>query len=161
MEHIESFWQDFLKATNRNPSTTYVDSFHFELSEKWANILLQLVLEGKKQATASSLNAYVIEGSPLPQVGNLNIVTDWNKVPYCVIETTNVRLLPFKDMTYDIAKLEGEDDDLASWQRGHQRFYQEEGAMMGYTFTEDLIVVFEEFKVVYKKDYPNEMMEDE
>jgi len=156
MDHITVFWQTFLKETKRDPSTIYVDSFHFELTEIWANSLLQLVLEGKKKATACSLNAYLLENEPLPQVGNLNIVTDWKNVPYCVIETTKVTCLPYKDMTYDIAKLEGEDDDLASWQRGHERYYREEGALMGYTFTEDLIVVFEEFQVIYQIDYPNQ-----
>ena len=68
-----------------------------------------------------------------------------------MIRTSKVRILPFREMTYDICKLEGEDDTLASWQRGHQRFFTEEGKELGYEFTEDMPVVFEEFEVVYQE----------
>jgi len=44
-----------------------------------------------------------------------------------MIETTNVRIIPYCEITYDIAKLEGEDDTLVSWQKNHQRFFTEEG----------------------------------
>lgn len=66
-----------------------------------------------------------------------------------MIRTTNVRIIPFKEITYDICKLEGEDDDLESWQNGHRRFFREEGEKLGYTFSEDMPVIFEEFEVVY------------
>ena len=59
-------------------------------------------------------------------------------------------LIPFKEITYDICKLEREDDDLESWQNGHRRFFREEGEKLGYTFSEDMPVIFEEFEVVYR-----------
>lgn len=51
-------------------------------------------------------------------------------------------------MTYDIVKMEGEDDTLESWQKTHKRFFTEEGKKLGYDFSEDMPVVFEEFEVV-------------
>jgi uncharacterized protein YhfF len=51
-------------------------------------------------------------------------------------------------ITFAIAKLEGEDDSLESRRGSHERFFREEGAELGYTFSEDLDVVFEEFEVV-------------
>lgn len=151
-EAIDKFWKEFLTATGRRENSKYLEVFHFELTEKWANELLRLVLIGQKKATASSLWSYECEGEPLPTVGDLSIVTDWKGVPHCVIETTAVTVLPFSEITYDIAKREGEDDTLASWQQGHIKFYKEEGKMLGYEFTEDMPVVFEDFKVVYKRD---------
>ena len=74
-----------------------------------------------------------------------------NIVPKCVIETTNVRILPFKDITYDICRLEGEDDSLESWRKGHISFFKEEGKKSGYEFSEEMPVVFEEFEVVYQR----------
>lgn len=74
-----------------------------------------------------------------------------NIVPKGVIETTNVRILPFKDITYDICRLEGEDDSLESWRRGHISFFKEEGKELGYKFSEEMPVVFEEFEVVYQR----------
>lgn len=46
---INNFWKEFLLKTNRDKDTKYVDCFHFELTEKWANELLRLVLIGQKE----------------------------------------------------------------------------------------------------------------
>ena len=125
-----------------------LEKWHFELTEGAANYLLGLVLEGKKRATASSLWGYELEGEPLPKVGEMSIITYWDGTPGCVIRTTNVRIIPYRDMTFDIAKLEGEDDTLESWQKNHEAFFIEEGKELGYTFSEDMPVIFEEFVVV-------------
>ena len=67
----------------------------------------------------------------------ISIVTDWEGIPKCVIETTNVMIIPFKEITFDICKLEGEDS--------------REGKELGYTFTEDMPVIFENFKMVFSE----------
>ena len=149
-EKIDIFWNMFLKETGRPETTKYLDIFHFELTEKWANELLRLVLIGQKKATSSSLWGYEIEGEDIPKVGDLSIVTDWEGVPRCVIETTEITVIPFSDITYDICKREGEDDTLESWRAGHIRYFKKEGNEMGYEFNDDMPVVFEDFEVVYK-----------
>jgi uncharacterized protein YhfF len=147
----DEFWQEFLDVNNKDCSTQYIECFHFELTEKLANELLSLVLSGKKQATSSSLFAYEIEGSRIPQVGDYSIVTDWEGNPSCVIETTAVTILPFNQITFDICKREGEDDTLESWQKGHMHFFIEDGKELGYEFSENMPVVFEDFKVSFVK----------
>lgn len=149
-EKIDMFWKTFLKETNRNERAKYLEVFHFELTEKLANELLQLVLIGQKRATASSLPMYQIEGEGIPKVGDLSIVTDWEGVPRCVIETTKITIIPFSDITYDICKREGEDDTLESWIQGHAHFFKEEGKQLGYEFSYDMPVVFEDFEVIYQ-----------
>ena len=113
--------------------------------------MLSLVLEGKKKATSSSFKAYEKEGSNLPKIGDLSIVTDWDGNPRCIIETKNITIIPFKDITYDICSREGEDDSLESWREGHIRFFSNEGKEIGYEFTEDMLVVFEDFEVIYQE----------
>lgn len=149
-EKIDIFWKAFLNVTGRSETTEYLDIFHFELTEKWANELLRLVLIGQKKATASSLWGYELEGEDIPKVGDLSIVTDWEGVPRCVIETTQVTVIPFSDITYDICKREGEDDTLESWRAGHIRYFKAEGNKIGYTFSDDMPVIFEDFEVVYQ-----------
>ncbi|WP_234117588.1 ASCH domain-containing protein [Clostridium hydrogenum] len=149
-EKIDMFWKAFLKKTNRDETTKYLEAFHFELTEKLANELLHLVLDGQKKATASSLCMYEIENESIPEVGDLSIVTDWEGVPRCIIETTNITIIPFSDITYDICKREGEDDTLESWIQGHTNFFREEGKQLGYEFSDDMPVVFEDFEVVYQ-----------
>ncbi|MFP4479039.1 MAG: ASCH domain-containing protein [Candidatus Izemoplasmatales bacterium] len=151
MDKIKVFWDNFLKDTQRDLKTTYIEVFHFELTEKLAKELLDLVLAGKKKATAASLKSYEISQEPIPKPGDLSIVTDFNGNPKCVIETTKVQIIPFNEMTYEICKREGEDDSLESWKQGHKRFYEAEGKMMGYKFSEDLLVCFEDFEMIYQR----------
>ena len=103
---VQAFWEAFLQETDRPADTPCLESFHFDLTEKWANELLRLVLEGKKRATSSSLTCY---------------------------------------------ELEGEDDCLDSWRRSHINFFTAEGHEAGYVFTEDMPVIFEQFRVIYAK----------
>jgi uncharacterized protein YhfF len=151
MSHIELFWNRFLEVNHLSTDTRYVDVYHFELTEYWANELLRLVLIGQKKAAASSLESFKLRNEPLPKIGDLNIVTDFHGNPKCVLRTTQVTILPFKDLTFDIVKREGEDDTLESWQKGHEKFFTAEGLDMGYSFTKEMLVVFEDFEVVYQE----------
>ena len=125
-----------------------LEKWHFELTEGACNYLLDLVLKGQKKATASSVLGYQIEGEEIPKEGNLSVITDWDGNPRCVIKTTRVRIIPYKDMTFDIAKLEGEDDTLESWRKNHEKCFTEGGKDLGYKFSEEMEVIFEEFEVI-------------
>lgn len=150
-EQLALFWQEFLEETGRSERKGYLEAFYFGATEKLANELLRLVLIGQKKTTTSSLWAYEIEGKAVPKAGDLSIVTDWEGVPHCVIETVAVMVLRFSDMTYDLCRREGEDDTLESWRAGHMRYFEEEGKRSGYKFSEDMTVVFEDFVVVYQR----------
>ena len=151
MNKIDDFFNRF-KIYSNQPQSTYKESFFFDLTERSANYLLDLVLSGVKKATASSLYAYQIENEALPKVGEYSIVTDFFGHPYAVIQTKAITILPFKEMTYEICKREGEDDTLLSWQNNHIHFFKEEGKLLGYTFDEQMMVVFEDFEVVYQEE---------
>ena len=125
-----------------------LEKWHFELTEKACNELLDLVLQGKKRATSSSLAGFRAEDTAVPEEGELSVITDWDGHPRCVIRTTKVRVIPYKDIPFGLARLEGEDDTLASWRKNHEAFFREEGKSLGYSFSEDMEIVFEEFEVV-------------
>ena len=152
MNKIDSFWSRFLQESGYHQDKKYMDVFHFELTEYWSNELLRLVLEGKKRATCSSLASYELQGERSPQVGDLSIITDWDGNPRCVIETKEITILPFKEITYDICKREGEDECLETWVEGHVKFFKADGSNLGYEFTEDLLVVFEDFEMIYMEE---------
>ena len=149
-DKITAYWNKFLLKNGLDEKTNYMECFHFDLSEEVANELLQLVLDGKKSATASSLWYFEKSNLPLPEIGGYSIITDWAGNPKCVIQTTAIQILLFKEMTYDICKREGEDDSLESWQKNHIKFFSREGDELGYQFNQDMPIVFEDFKVVYK-----------
>ena len=71
---------------------------------KYAVYEHKLVLEGKKRATASSLWAYEMTNEPIPKADEISVITYWDGTPGCVIKTTTVRIIPYCEITYDIAK---------------------------------------------------------
>lgn len=149
-EKIQNYWRRFLADTGKDPGLAYSDCFYFGRTEEVANNLAALVVSGKKRATTSCFSSYEVNNEQLPEVGTLSVVTDWNGTPKCVIETTCVTVIPFKDVTFDICSREGEDDNLQSWQDTHFAIYQAEGREEGYHFTWETPVVFEDFQVVYR-----------
>ena len=125
-----------------------LEKWHFELTEDACNSLLDLVLKGQKRATSSSLAAFELGGETMPKEGELSVITDWGGNPRCVVRTKKLHILPYEEITYDLAKLEGEDETLDSWKRSHERFFTREGEMLGYHFSPQMPVVFEEFEAV-------------
>lgn len=147
---VEAYWQNFLAQTGRSPSARYAACFHFGSGRQMADSLLELVLTGKKRATASALPGYALEGEALPQVDDLIILTNFDGQPRCVVQVTAVTILPFRDITFDIAGREGEDENLESWRAGHIKFFTQDGEELGFTFSFDMPVVFEDFEVIYR-----------
>lgn len=147
---VAAFWQRFLEETGRPADTRYVDAFYFDLTRETAQALAALVLSGQKRATCSSVLSYdAKKGERIPQAGDLSVITDFDGVPLCVIETTAVTVLPFCQVTWEMCSREGEDASLASWQASHTHFFTEEGKALGYAFAPDMPVAFEDFRVVY------------
>lgn len=149
MNIIDQFFNRYLIKENLDPATKYVDSYHFEMKESISNELLNMVISGQKKATSASYEIYKLGIQVLPKVGDLNIITDFHGNPRCVVKNTGVTILPFKDLTYEIVKREGEDDSLESWKESHYRFFSSESKELGYVFNDDMLVVFEDFEVVY------------
>jgi uncharacterized protein YhfF len=145
----ENAWEYFLKLKKMDIKTPFFESFYFSDNEKWANLLLELVLKGTKKATSSCLKAYEIENSRIPQPGDYSLVTDWQLIPRCVIKTSKVTILPYKNMTYKICKREGEDRTLQTWKENHWEAFTKEGHELGFSFTEANEIVFEDFTVEY------------
>lgn len=155
MEHesVMKMWEDYLESIGedaRDTDKTYI-SWHFCDNEKDANELAELVKENVKRATTSLHYSYEVDGDPLPKVGELGIITDWNGIAQCVIRTKKVRVLAFGEVDEELAAIEGEGDkSLKYWRDAHKDVYVIRMKEYGREFTEDTMVVFEEFEVVYK-----------
>ena len=116
-----------------------------------ADDLLRLILSGKKRATCwAALN------EEPPEAGELTVVTDWEGNAGCVLETVCARRLRFSDVTWKMACKEGENERLEQWQSEHIRFFSEEGLREGYAFSKEMEIIFEEFRVVWPKEYADE-----
>lgn len=112
--------------------------------------LVNLVIMGIKTATASAWPLYIVEKEPLPKEGEYSIILDSKDNAVCVIQTTKVYTVPFREVTLEHAYKEGEGDrSLEYWRKIHKDFFTECMEDAGLTFTEDMEVVCEEFQVVF------------
>ena len=60
------------------------------------------------------------DNEKIPEVGDLSVITYGNGLPGCIIETKEIRIKPFKEITGDEARLEGEGDlSLDYWRKAH------------------------------------------
>lgn len=44
-------------------------------------------------------------------------MTSFDEKPFTVMKTTKISIVPFKNLTFDIVKREGEDETLEIWQK--------------------------------------------
>ena len=148
---VYEMWKNYLKSVGKETSDKNFEAWHFEATEEGANKLAELVLSGKKRATAGLVCAYDYDNDPYPKVGDLNIITDWYGEAKCVIKTTNVKTLKFNEITEELAAKEGEGDlSLDYWKKKHEKFFKMDCEEIGEEFTEDIPFFFIEFEIVYK-----------
>lgn len=127
-------------------------AWSFGATAEQADELLDLVLRGVKTGTASCLWDYEADGDPLPEAGELSIVLDGTDAPRAVIETTDVRTVPFDEVGPEHARAEGEGDrTLAAWRAIHEKFWSEHSSSTR-GFEPDMPVVCERFRLLYPVD---------
>lgn len=132
MKKIEQYWIEFLKEKGMPQNTPFSGECCFGCNIEMSEYLLSLVVSGHKKASSSVFEAYELDNEPIPHVGGYYVITDCNEKPYGVIETTKVTILPYKDITWEMAKKEGEDETMASWKRNHDEAFEEDADIMGY-----------------------------
>jgi|GEM_PF-328466 len=145
---IDKYWRSFCQSKGMPAGTAY-SAFAFGDSAEMADRLGQLVLSGKKTGTSGAYDHYAEE--PLPEKGDYQIVLNSQGEPLCVIQNTDVDILPFREITARHAEKEGEGDlSLTYWRNTHWHFFSKYHTLeLEKEFTEDDLVVFETFVVVY------------
>lgn len=150
MTNLDEYWQKFISQNNLPPETKCAGDLFFEAKGFVGDELTALVLSGQKTAFFSSYAAFAIDNEPLPVSGELYIVQDRAHNPVCVIELEGVNIIPFNEVTWEMAQKEGEDENQQAWREKHQEYLEDEGAVLGFEFAPDIKLVFQTFKVVYK-----------
>ena len=139
----EEMLRGYLRAVGL-PENTEAEIGPFGDGEALAGFLLALILSGKKRGTC-----WACLGEEPPAPGSLTVITDWHGNAGCVVRTVWTRILPFSEVPWALARLEGENDDLAGWREEHARYFTREGRAEGYEFSGDMPVIFERFRVVW------------
>ena len=145
-------WRAFCLEEGIDPETEY-DDWAFGSTDREADELAALVLEGKKTATASWYDSYVFYKEELPKAGDFSVILDGREEAVCIIRNYSVTVEHFCEVTRWHAYLEGEGDrSLRYWQNVHEDFFREEAAAIGEKFDDYNKVVLEKFSVVYPKE---------
>lgn len=148
---VQNFWREFCAQNpDVNPNEPY-EVWFFHYDREPSKKLARLVLSGKKRATASLMEneSDVGEGGI---VGGYSVVTDFDGNPQCVIQTTEVRFLPFNEVDEQFAFDEGEGDrTLAYWRAAHRKFFIECCRELDMEFDESIMVCCKRFKLLFPK----------
>ena len=141
----KEMWQEYKKI---NPAIgAEIDAWAFGAEP---DVLAHLVLTGRKTATASAYELYAVDGEDLPKSGELSVILDSQEQAVCIVENTKVEVVPFYQVSADHAYKEAEGDrSLAYWRQVHEKVFSQWLAEAGLTFTENSLIVLEEFRVVY------------
>ena len=147
----EELWKAYCEKENIDIDTPY-EAWEFgDAPDKLAD----LVLRGIKTATASGYDLYFIEGAeePLPQPGDYSVILNSKDEAVCIIQTTRTSVVPFDEVSEAHAYKEGEGDrGLTYWQEIHENLFSNWLEEVGLHFSQDSLVVLEEFRVVYPRD---------
>lgn len=101
--------------------------------------LVELVLSGKKRATTSLYNE-----NDIPVENEESILLFSDRRQACITKTSRVVITKFKNITWDLAKLEGENNSLDEWRKEHISFFKS----IDSNFNDDTKIVFEIFDVL-------------
>lgn len=134
-----------MRVTIEDASRTYPDASHFKFgdNEGLCITLLELVRSGTKTATCTALRDFEDVSEQMPEVGRRDIALDWDGHPALIIETVHLKICRFDEVDEDFALAEGENDDLAGWQRDHQTYFERTGGS-----SPDMKVVCERFRMI-------------
>lgn len=147
MMTAKQMWEAFLKITPSAAGET-VEAWNYTGDR--ADYLALLTAMGIKTATSSAYPVYEAVGEELPRSGEYSIVMRKDGTAVCVVYTTRVYVVPFRDVPAEHAWREGEGDrSLAYWRKAHKEFFSASMEKEGLSFSEDIGVVCEEFTRVY------------
>lgn len=141
---VNIYWQNFLDS---RPDLSHLKNVS---PDAWAfggnaDYLLNLVLEGKKTATASLLSVYKDGSVPLPTPDSYSLILNSKGEPKCVVHLITTEIRKFNEIDAEHAFAEGEGDrSLDYWRKVHLEFFS------AYPdFNENSEILCEKFKVVF------------
>ena len=144
-------WNEFKRKADISHDN--YDVWAFGNSPEMADELLQHVLNGEKTGTSSLHLLYdlELEQEKFPKVGQYSVILDGSNQARAVIGTKVVDILPYNNISEVHAYLEGEGDrTLAYWRSVHQPFFEQELVEHQLSFSEELLIVYELFEVVFR-----------
>lgn len=115
----------------------------------YQGMLIDLVREGRKRATARLDMEFEKYGFDRRGSGDLWLVTDTDGEPACLIRITDVQAWPFLEVPLSFTQREGEgDNSLEYWRRVHEEYFVLQCDRWGVAWRDDHLVCCEGFDLV-------------
>jgi uncharacterized protein YhfF len=143
------YWKEFLNQHPELGHRAMPPSYYYGDNKTIADEYAELVVKNIKRATTSSLWWFQKHNEPLPQPGDLAIVTNWEGQAKAIVRTTKVEIVKFKDISPAYALTEGEGDkSLAYWKKVHWEYYANELKPFAESPNENMDLVCEHFETL-------------
>lgn len=150
MSEIDGFWNEARRHLGGDAPQDTPQAWRFGDSPELADELLALVLEGRKTATCDAVWRFESDAEAIPKPGDLSIILDGAGTPRCVIETTEIRVMPLNEVDAQFAYDEGEGDRSREyWYAAHEAYFSRTLPDIGREFSPEMPVVLERFKLRY------------
>ena len=147
---VEQFWGRFLAANPQIDRSTPYQVWYFSDNSEAARELAELVIIGRKTATASLKSVNDAEPEKAPVSGGYSVVTGFEGEPLCVLQTTKIRHTPFNEVDARFASDEGEgDQSLEYWRQVHWDYFSREAPQYGLVFDERSVICCERFRLLF------------
>ena len=150
---ILDYWEAFLRQ-REDGAELRARGFvaeRFGDSAQMADDLGGLIVTGAKTATCACVWEFEHGNEPVPCEALITIVLDGAGAPLCIVETTRVDTMPYKDVTAEFAHAEGEGDrSLEYWREAHWQYFSRALPKIGREPTPEMPLVCERFRVLHR-----------
>lgn len=148
----EELWEAFCDHNmDLNREELYYDVWQFLDGARGCDRLASLCLAGIKTATSSIYETFELDEMKVPEEGDYSIILDSEEIPLFIIKDTKVEIKKFSEIDGEFAAKEGEgDQSLESWQKVHKKEFEKKAEEYGIEFSEDTLILCEEFEVVFQ-----------
>ena len=144
-DDAKKYWDEFWQGNEPHP----IDAWKFGVIP---DELTEMVIAGKKTTTTSIYTSYEARSEPLPHIGKCSIILDSKDKPVAIIEVVDVKVMPMNEVPMEHRANEGDCGQNGElWWDVHEEYFTSILKERGEAFSEDMLVVCEEFKLIDSK----------
>ena len=146
--NVRAFWRAFREHSGIDHDDYAVVAFGD--SAAVATELADLVISGRKRATAGLARDVELGGEPAPVVGGYVVLIDGAGEPQAIWRTLEVRRGRLDSVDERFAWDEGEGDQTREWWLDeHRRYFARQADRDGFDMHDGIETMFERFKVIW------------
>ena len=148
-KEVEAFWQACRGKHNIAATAYHACTFADPRYATYHDVLIDLVAEGKKRATAHLALDFERNHVARRAVGDYWVVVTTKNEPRYLVRVTDVTVTPFNQVKESFASREGEgDSSLRYWAEVHRDYFVLQCQGWGVPWREDYPTVCEGFELV-------------